>query len=552
MKRVCPECGCTFETTSSRRKYCYNVHKRTCKVCGVKFFVTPSDISSNVQTCSEECRRRAISEFQKSQHLSHQLTCIECGSVFESASSYPPVCGNTHLRVCKGCKKLFIVTPQQIMSDTQTCSAKCRAVLAKQTFQSRYGVENPAQLESSKEKYRQTCIKKYGTDNAMKSDDVKAKNRATCIEKYGTESFTQTPEFIAKCKSTHQEKRGADWATQTEETKSKRIATCLERYGVDNPSKSSSEIADRMSYPENIQNLLEFRDDPAEFIRRMFTEPPTLKQLADVCRVRDSSIGQIINDHGLRDLVSYTYSAMEDEVYQFLRELLPQAVIERNCRNVIKPYELDLYLPDYGFAIECNPTITHNSSIGGFGPSDAPKSPSYHQMETKMCDNKNIFLYHIFGYDWTHRREVCKSMIRNVLGLTSVKLYARNTRIQEVPAKDAHAFLEANHRQGGVHSKVRLGLYANGELVSLMTFSKMRNTIGTDGTDLGNCWELVRFCNKLNTSVIGGASKLFKHFVRTRSPERIRSFSDRAHTRGGLYETSGSQLFDQAILDICG
>jgi hypothetical protein len=28
-----------------------------------------------------------------------------------------------------------------------------------------------------------------------------------------------------------------------------------------------------------------------------------------------------------------------------------------------------------------------------------------------------------------------------------------------------------------------------------------------------NEWEMIRFCNKLNTNIIGGASKLFKHFL---------------------------------------
>ena len=73
-----------------------------------------------------------------------------------------------------------------------------------------------------------------------------------------------------------------------------------------------------------------------------------------------------------------------------------------------------------------------------------------------------------------------------------------------------------------------------------MTFGKMRSTIGTSSKeDLSNCYELVRFCSKLNTNVVGGASKLFKHFLKEYNPTRIRSFSDKAHTRGGLYEKLG-------------
>jgi hypothetical protein len=72
-----------------------------------------------------------------------------------------------------------------------------------------------------------------------------------------------------------------------------------------------------------------------------------------------------------------------------------------------------------------------------------------------------------------------------------------------------------------------------------MTFGKMRNTLGLGDEDLSDCWELVRFCNKINTTVVGGASRLFRYFIKNNNPNRIRSFSDRAHTKGNLYQTLG-------------
>lgn len=160
-------------------------------------------------------------------------------------------------------------------------------------------------------------------------------------------------------------------------------------------------------------------------------------------------------------------------------------------------------------------------------------------MKTNMCADKKIFLFHIFGYEWTHRKDVVKSMLRNVLGKNLHKIYARTTCVKEISDIDCMNFLNTNHRQRGVHSKIRLGLYYKSELVSVMTFSNMRNTIGTGKDDLSNCYELVRFCNKLDTSVVGGASKLFKYFIMHWNPSQIRSFSDRAHTKGTLYSKLG-------------
>ena len=55
-------------------------------------------------------------------------------------------------------------------------------------------------------------------------------------------------------------------------------------------------------------------------------------------------------------------------------------------------------------------------------------------------------------------------------------------------------------------------------------------------------WELSRFCSKNNCNVIGGASKLFKHFVGNYNPTSIISYSNIAHTKGKIYETLGFNL----------
>jgi hypothetical protein len=59
------------------------------------------------------------------------------------------------------------------------------------------------------------------------------------------------------------------------------------------------------------------------------------------------------------------------------------------------------------------------------------------------------------------------------------------------------------------------------------------------GKDKDGYWELVRFCNKINTSVVGGASKLFKHFIKNYDPINIVSYSDKRWSTGGLYDKLG-------------
>lgn len=50
---------------------------------------------------------------------------------------------------------------------------------------------------------------------------------------------------------------------------------------------------------------------------------------------------------------------------------------------------------------------------------------------------------------------------------------------------------------------------------------------------------LLRFCNKLNTNVVGGASKLFKYFIKNYNFTEITTCVNRSHDIGKLYETLG-------------
>ena len=121
------------------------------------------------------------------------------------------------------------------------------------------------------------------------------------------------------------------------------------------------------------------------------------------------------------------------------------------------------------------------------------------------------------------------------MGLSDKKVFARKTIIKELDSKTTKQFLEENHIQGGqINSKYRYGLYYKEELVACMTFGQSRFEFGK--------LELHRFANKLNTNVIGGASKLFKHFLKLNISKEIISYADRSWSKGKLYETLGFKL----------
>lgn len=121
--------------------------------------------------------------------------------------------------------------------------------------------------------------------------------------------------------------------------------------------------------------------------------------------------------------------------------------------------------------------------------------------------------------------------------MTPNKIYARNCLVKMVKPSEKTEFLIKNHIQGNSQSSINYGLYYNDELVSLMTFGKPRLNLGGKG-EKGH-FELVRFCNKLNTNVLGGASKLFKAFLKDFLPKEVVSYSDKRWSTGDLYRILG-------------
>ena len=152
-----------------------------------------------------------------------------------------------------------------------------------------------------------------------------------------------------------------------------------------------------------------------------------------------------------------------------------------------------------------------------------------------MCADKGIQLLTIWE-DWiTTKPEIVKSIILSKLGIYEGSIGASKCRIKQVPSKDTREFLNKNHIQGFCNSTYKYGLYYKDELVAIMLFGRENNASSKKHND----WVLLRFCNKLNTHVIGGASRLLVHFMKEHPDGNIISFASHDISNGGLYEKLG-------------
>jgi len=220
---------------------------------------------------------------------------------------------------------------------------------------------------------------------------------------------------------------------------------------------------------------------------------------------------------------------MENQLKEFIKNNYKLNIIDKS-RNIIHPYELDIYIPDLKIAFEFNGLYWHNELY---------KDKKYHLNKTELCEKNGIQLIHIYEDDWLYKQDIVKSIILNKLGKSINKIYARKTEVRDITDnKLVREFLDKNHLQGFIGSSVKLGLFINNELVSLMTFGKRRVTMGKKGTNEDD-YELLRFCSKLNTNIIGGANKLFKYFVKNHKPKEITTYADRSWSNGNLYKQMG-------------
>ena len=231
-------------------------------------------------------------------------------------------------------------------------------------------------------------------------------------------------------------------------------------------------------------------------------------------------------------------SAPEDALAKFISIFAP--VVRRN-RSVLKPKELDIYLPAHNLALEFCGMYWHS-----YGDAESNlKNKDNHYNKYASCVAKGIRLLTVYEQEWAERGSQVRRLIRNVLGKNRGKLMARKCHVQPVPHPDAKKFFEKYHLQGGAGNGHHYGLYWKGKLVACMRFTFGNNDRGPSGKN--RMWTLSRYATRI--SVLGGASRLFSAFVAEHNPKQVKSFSDNRYFTGGVYAQLGFTLEKDILPD---
>lgn len=549
--RICVICGDKFIPTNPRQKMCNKEHWHPCPNCGKLVLArSPNDIN---KCCCRKCgqaiaqkkrdnnfKSQGVSSLRdiQDQKVYHKI-CKYCGKPFDTYNARQVYCSEDYYN-CPICGKLVKIKKDR-SNIGAACSKECKQKRTEQTCLEKYG--NKIVLNSN---YGRTVAKhhnleNYGVEVAQQSQSYKDHYRQTMLDRYDVEYPLQNGKILEKAKQTIIEHYGVDNPMKSEGIKEKAIKTSYERYGSEFWLSSRDMYIKAGLSDTQITLWNNFKDDPKTFLINLNDTHLSFKKLYEMFGTGELAIQQILHDNNLYYYIDDKHSGIENEVYDFVSSEYSGKII-RNDRSAINPQELDIYLPDIKFAIEVNPTYTHNSSLPSF-QSDKSLPYTYHIYKTKACEDVGIRLFHVWGYDWHNHNRIVKSMIRSAIHSKNiVRIYARNLNVKTVDYKPSISFLNENHLKGVCSSKYRYGLYDKDELVSLMTFGSERSTQGLKSDDV-NTIELLRFCSKLNYQIVGGASKLFKYALNDMTHridlQKIVSFSDRATTSGNLYDLLG-------------
>jgi hypothetical protein len=172
-------------------------------------------------------------------------------------------------------------------------------------------------------------------------------------------------------------------------------------------------------------------------------------------------------------------SSKEIELKDFIKTNY-KGIILTNDRNIIKPYEIDIYLPELKIGFELNGLYWH---------SDKYKKKNYHRVKQQLYEKNGIKLYNIYEDDWIYKEDIVKS---NILKLFNKIEFEKNVKVSINDDEEIDSFLIENNIFKKINNKCQfMCIYDNFKtLICVISYSMIKNYI-----------EIFDICEKKNIKV---------------------------------------------------
>lgn len=399
------------------------------------------------------------------------------------------------------------------------CSKKCAC-------------NNPDTIKKNKEGQLKTFSVKYGGHPMISNPETKNQLKKSLIEKYGVEHYSQHKDWNNKVRETKLKLHGDENYRNWDKIKE----TLTIKYGVDNilKHKETRSIIQETKKNDYFNRMLSELDrnkiKPLFGIDKFYGNSPKFKNRFQCLKcdyIFEMSLSNPPCSIYCEKCDPDKKKTMENEIFEFLNTLSPQLLITRHDRTILNGKKLDFYLPEKKIAIEFNGLYWHSEIAG-------KKNKRYHLNKTNGCLFHGIQLIHILENEWRDNKEIVKSDLRRMLKIPNSNIIdVSECIIKEVNNIMCREFLNDNHLTGEDKSNVKLGLYHNNELVSVMTFIRSRFNKNVE-------WEILRHCDILNTVIRGNSAKtLLDYFASKYVPTSIIGYSNKRFLDDNFYLTLG-------------
>lgn len=325
-----------------------------------------------------------------------------------------------------------------------------------------------------------------------------------------------------------QTKRSQDHSIANE----KRRKTMLEKYGVETNSQRQDikHVWTKTKLEQEIHNKL---DDRNWLYDQYVTQNKSALQIGKEIGCYYGTVLAYCRKYQFKIIQHYNTSIIEKEVCQFLEEVGIQYF-----SNQVGLYddnrEVDIWIPSHCLAIEIDGLRWHNELY---------RERLYHRNKTEQIKSPNK-LIHFTDKQWNEQNEICKSIIKNKLGL-STKLYGRKMSIEcHYHVNDEiRALFDQNHIDGFCAGSLYIVLKDDASaIVCGAVFGSSR---------FGSGDELIRFVTIKDHIVIGGMSKILNKYRQLRPTAELTSYVNKALFDGSSYTNDNWTRLDDSDVGYC-
>jgi len=254
--------------------------------------------------------------------------------------------------------------------------------------------------------------------------------------------------------------------------------------------------------------------------------------------IKDKSLIDVLKEknipyaNSLRIFKKSSEADFSNYIESFESNITNIEMIFQNKLNLIKFDKKILnnhvYRPDF----QLNKDLYLNAD-GIYWHSEEYKDKNYHLKLRVAFESENKRIMQFYEDEIYNKWPIVESIIKNAENKTSNRIFARKTELKQILNKDAALFFNTNHLMGHHKSSKCIGLYHNDQLVCCLSY-RINKKKGFA--------EIARFGSLIDTSVIGGFSKLLKELekiTKENSLKKIISFCDLRYATGKSYDLNG-------------